>query len=135
MAGQRGKSPTPDEMKRRVMIVEDALDGGAISYNQICKATELTESNLQVVFKNFPDTHKKYRVNLMGLKLQASANLVNIMCDPTHPKHFEANKTFLAKYKTELDEVFEQHDNQGVVLNPNRGGLEITFKPQTEEEG
>lgn len=138
MAGRQGRRPTPEEIQERSIMIEDALDAGALSWVDIQKATELSNTNIRTVFKYNPELHKKYRIQLMQLKTQASANIINAVCDPNNKDHFRATELFLRKYKTDLDEIFERHpDGPGFSItqvdkegNESKPQIKITFTPQ-----
>jgi hypothetical protein len=128
---KRGHSITPEELEKRALDIDAAIEAGALSYTKISKVTGYTLTNINTVFKKKPELHKKYKVALMSVQLQAVSNMVDIIMDQDHPKNFEATKSFLGKYKTELDEVFEQGDPTSFELNtPNGCPIQINFTPQ-----
>lgn len=111
MAGTKGKIITEQELDKRQRRVEDAIDAGILSYPRIARAAKITVPNLQAVFKKRPEVHKRYRVALLAIKSYAESNLVEAIMDTKHPKNFEATKLFLARYRVDMDDVFEKADN------------------------
>lgn len=141
MAGKKGVDPTEEELDTRQQKIEDAIDAGILSYVKIAKASKLTVSNLQTVFKKRPELHKKYRVALLSIQAIAESNLIDVIMDPKHPKNYEATKYFLSKYKVDMDTIFEKADSTSsdievnVVPNPDdsKGSIiKINFTSQSK---
>lgn len=136
-AWKRGHNLTPDELEKRVSDIDAAIEAGAISYTQIQKVTGYTMTNIRTVFKKDEELYKKFKKALMAVQLQAVSNMIDILMDQSHPKNYEASKTFLGKYKTEFDDVFEKQDeDEGSyeIKTPKGCPVQINFTPQSKTE-
>jgi len=137
--GVRGHNTPPDELKRRYDEVSIAIEEGALSYTKIRTVTKLSIQQIQNLFKHFPDLHEKYRRAVAQIRLIASGNIIDAICDPTNPKHYEASKWFATHYKGQLDEEFEKQDDAvestGISIEEegeSKRKINITFSPQNK---
>lgn len=127
----RGHNLSPEEIEKRIFEIDTALDCGAVSYADIRKATGYTITNIHSTFKRDPELHLKYKKGIMSIELQAVSNLVDILFDPKHPDNYKATSTFLGKYKTELDEIFESKEESSFNITTKGGSpVQINFLPQ-----
>lgn len=137
MAGIKGRVPSPEVKIKRYGLIKAALEAGAISYVDISNATGLTVNNVNALLNprhGNTELRGLYLKNLMSLKTVATQNLITAISDPAHPKHWEATKTFLSKYRTELDEVLDKTTDE-IIITPSVNSvasMEITFAHQNK---
>ena len=116
-------------LETRADLVRAALETGAISRKEICRATGLKLHELANLFTKDRKVYGEYVVRRKTITDIASDNIMDIVNDPTHPQHFQASKYILSTYKSDLDEVLEDKAGEdiSVSLGENSKGSPITI--------
>lgn len=118
--GQSMKNTKRKEAKlleTRAEFVRAALDAGHISRKDICKATDLKLHELANLFTLDRKVYGEYVVRRKTISDIASDNILDIVSDPSHPQHFAASKYILTTYKSDLDDVLENHDSEAMNVS------------------
>ena len=103
-------------LETRADLVRAALETGAISRKEICRATGLKLHELANLFTKDRKVYGEYVVRRKTITDIASDNIMDIVNDPTHPQHFQASKYILSTYKSDLDEVLESQDQSEMAI-------------------
>ena len=104
-------------LETRADLVRAALETGAISRKEICRATGLKLHELANLFTKDRKVYGEYVVRRRTITDVASDNIMDIVNDPSHPQHFQASKYILSTYKSDLDEVLESQDSNDLEIN------------------
>ena len=107
-------------LESRAEFVRAALEAGHISRKDICKATGLQMHELANLFTQDRKVYGEYVIRRRTISDVASDNILDIINDPQHPQHFAASKYILTTYKSDLDEVLEDKDDE--AMNISIGG-------------
>ena len=97
-------------LKDKALLVNKAMEAGKTTRSEICDATGMSLTELGDFFKYDRDTFAKWQVYRRSIKDLAADNIVTIIKDKTHPKHYDASKYILQNYKSDLDDVLESGD-------------------------
>ena len=117
-------------LETRADLVRAALETGAISRKEICRATGLKLHELANLFTKDRKVYGEYVVRRKTITDIASDNIMDIVNDPTHPQHFQASKYILSTYKSDLDEVLENQDQSDLAIqvgDNNSSPITINF--------
>jgi len=105
------------ELKDISFKVIAALDEGKMTRSDICEATGMKMYELNSFFSDDRETFAKYKIRRKTLTDIAADNIVDIINDPKHPKHYDASKYVLQNYKSDLDGILESEDTEIVIDN------------------
>lgn len=113
----------------RAALVRAALDMGNITRKELCKATGLKLHELSNLFSRDREVYAEYRIRRRTIADIASDNIMDIVQDPSHPQHFQASKYILSTYKSDLDEVLEDKEQEsfGVTIGGDSKASPITI--------
>lgn len=124
-------------LETRADLVRAALETGAISRKEICRATGLKLHELANLFTKDRKVYGEYVVRRRTITDVASDNIMDIVNDPSHPQHFQASKYILSTYKSDLDEVLDSQDSNDLEINigdSNGSPIQINFGSNKEEK-
>ena len=124
-------------LETRADLVRAALETGAISRKEICRATGLKLHELANLFTKDRKVYGEYVVRRRTITDVASDNIMDIVNDPSHPQHFQASKYILSTYKSDLDEVLESQDSNDLEINigdSTGSPIQINFGSNKEEK-
>lgn len=93
------------------MLVRAAIEKGALTRAEICKATGLRQVDIVQVFTKDRKLYADYQVIKKTIALEASDALHDIVRNPRHPQHFQACKFIVQSHKSDLDELLESKDS------------------------
>lgn len=121
------------DLIEKVSKIEAAIYAGCKSYGAIAMATSIPNHKVKKIIQSNMDLKSMYKVRKGMLADQAAANIETIVNDPKHPKHFDASKLVLQKYKSELDENLDAHDPDSLEISGEDDDgkvkrVNITFK-------
>ena len=128
---KNGKRKERKLLETRADLVRAALESGAISRKEICRATGLKLHELANLFTKDRKVYGEYVVRRRTITDVASDNIMDIVNDPSHPQHFQASKYILSTYKSDLDEVLESQESSDLEINISGEGskspIQINF--------
>ena len=133
-----GSKVNEEKLKKDSLLIQTAMNQGAITRKQISQKTGLPLSRIAQVFRKNEELYGEYKVNFQSIKDTAVDNLVAILDNPKHARLFEASKYILQNYKTEFDKHFSKKDDDMEILIGGRSTaapIKIVFgKTDSDEE-
>lgn len=103
-------------LETRAAMVRAALKLGLITRQDICKASDMKMHELANLFTADRELYAEYAVMRRTITDTASDNIIEIVNDKTHPKHYDASKYILTTYKSDLDDTLESHDESSLSV-------------------
>jgi len=97
-------------MQKRILLISAALDSDITTKEELCKVTELSRTQLNLIFKENPELYARYCVLRKLLVEIASDNISAIVEDRGHPKNYDASKWVVTNFKSDLDSVLESKE-------------------------
>lgn len=128
--------------KKRVLLedsweVQKAIEDDKSTHKDISNITGLTKHRISVVFEAHPEVYELYKKKRRVMIDTAADNIMKIVEDENHPKNYEASKFILSKYKSDLDNIFERHDEREKKISEkpavNTQTAKLVFKKVDKE--
>jgi hypothetical protein len=113
---------------------QDAIADGHTSRRDICKAMNLASHELTEFFETNPKMYKLYASRRRELVDIAADNIQDIVEDKAHPSHYAASKYVLDHYKTDLDNILDQKDDDSVTLSSSNVDSGVVIKFTKKED-
>lgn len=133
---EKARAKKIEEMSELVKL---ALEKGQTTRRAICDMTGLKAHQLATLFSDNKELYLEYTLRRRTLVDTAADNIQEIVDDPTHPKHFEASKYVLQKYKSDLDTILPSKEIDDIVAKidmdneVSKGRVSIVFGSSKEE--
>lgn len=125
MAKPKGPTRIPEIVwEDRINAVRLALEKGQCTYKAIANAIGKSIPFVQKLFDKFPEIRKEYLMTKRIIANQAADNIYDIVNDPDHPKNYDASKFIISRFKSDLDESCEKHDEEGLEVAINQGEID-----------
>jgi hypothetical protein len=101
-----------DELERDSSLIRAAItELDLVTRGKICAATGLKLGRLVIIFAKNKDLYSLYKIRRKNLAHLAADNIADILMDKDHPSFFAASKLILSKYRSDLDETLETHED------------------------
>lgn len=114
-------------LRERSLLIKAAINNGALTRADICKATGLKQTDLANVFAGDRELFAEYQVIKRTIAMEASDAIHDIVRDKTHPQHFQACKFIVQNHKSDLDEVLEAKDSITLSEGEGSGTSRVTI--------